>query len=82
MTHGKPHPEIYLSTAEKLGIDPKTMLVLEDSETGTKSGVNAGAYVVSIPHEHSDYGDFDSANHIADSLIDDQILELFTARKS
>lgn len=81
VTHGKPHPEIYLSTAEKLGIDPIQMLVLEDSETGTKSGVNAGAYVVSIPHEHSDYGDFDAANYIADSLIDNKLLELLTAHK-
>lgn len=76
VTHGKPHPEIYLTAAEKMGVTPDKMLVLEDSETGTRSGVAAGAYVVSIPHEFSNYGDFSSANFIADSLINDHILSL------
>tara|TARA_R110002111_G_scaffold261984_1_gene336549 strand:+ start:6300 stop:6971 length:672 start_codon:yes stop_codon:yes gene_type:complete len=82
VTHGKPHPEIYLTAARKLGVDPKQMLVLEDSETGTKSGVSSGAYVVSIPHEYSNYGDFSSANLIASSLTDDRILELLAGNKS
>lgn len=80
VTHGKPHPEIYLTAAEKLGVDPDRMLVLEDSETGTKSGVGAGAYVVSIPHEYSNYGDFSSANYIASSLTDDKLLELISGK--
>lgn len=82
VTHGKPHPEIYLTAAQKLGVDPHRMLVLEDSEAGTKSGVGAGAYVVSIPHEYSDYGDFSSASLIADSLTDKRVLDLFTGDNS
>ncbi|QDU09309.1 HAD family hydrolase [Gimesia aquarii] len=82
VTHGKPHPEIYLTTAQKLGVGPERMLVLEDSETGTKSGVSAGAHVVSIPHEHSDYGDFSSAHYIASSLTDDKLLELLSASRT
>lgn len=78
VTHGKPHPEIYLTAAQKMGVTPERMLVLEDSETGTKSGVGAGAYVVSIPHEYSNYGDFSSAQIIADSLTDARVLELFS----
>ncbi|REJ74130.1 MAG: HAD family phosphatase, partial [Planctomycetota bacterium] len=35
VTHGKPHPEIYLTAAERIGVDPPQMLVLEDSEAGT-----------------------------------------------
>ncbi len=76
VTHGKPHPEIYLNAAKSLGVNPDQMLVLEDSETGTKSGVSAGAYVVSIPHEYSNYGDFSSANFVANNLTDDRLLKV------
>lgn len=82
VTHGKPHPEIYLTAAQKMGVAPERMLVLEDSETGTKSGVGAGAYVVSIPHEYSNYGDFSSAQLIADSLTDARVLDLFSPQHS
>ncbi|HUG93754.1 MAG TPA: HAD family phosphatase, partial [Planctomycetaceae bacterium] len=61
VTHGKPHPEIYLTAAERLGIAPAEMLVLEDSETGTRSAAAAGAVVVSVPHEHSRHHDFSVA---------------------
>lgn len=76
VTHGKPHPEIYLKAAERLGVAPENMLVLEDSFAGTKAGVAAGACVVSIPHEHTSEHDFSGARHIAASLIDPMILKL------
>jgi len=82
VTHGKPHPEIYLTAAEKMGVAPEKMLVLEDSETGTKSGVASGAFVVSIPHEFSNYGDFSSAGLIAESLTDERILSLLSENRS
>lgn len=44
--HEKPAPDIYLYTAEKLGIAPQECLVFEDSETGVKSAVRAGMHVV------------------------------------
>ena len=37
VTHGKPNPEIYLKAAEKLGVQPDQMLVLEDTQTGTRA---------------------------------------------
>lgn len=50
VTHGKPHPEPYLTAAEKLGVDPTQCVVIEDSLTGTEAGTAAGAYVVAVPH--------------------------------
>lgn len=76
VTHGKPHPEIYLTAAKRLGVDPAQMLVLEDSEAGTKAGVAAGAVVVSIPHEHTAHHDFAGAACIAESLLDPRILSM------
>lgn len=76
VTHGKPHPEIYLKAAERLGVEPANMLVLEDSFAGTKAGVAAGAFVVSIPHEHTAEHDFTGTRHLAESLADPFILNL------
>lgn len=76
VTHGKPHPEIYLKAAEQLRIQPAEMLVLEDSEAGTRAASSAGAVVVSIPHLHTEHGDFSCASHIARSLADPVIYDL------
>lgn len=50
---GKPHPEVYLLTAEKLGVAPKRCIVFEDSFSGIQAGLNAGMTVVGIATEHS-----------------------------
>ena len=76
VVHGKPHPEIYLSAAARIGVRPEEMLVLEDSEMGTRSAAAAGAVAVSIPHEHSRNQDFSAAAFIAESLCDARILQL------
>jgi pseudouridine-5'-monophosphatase len=74
---GKPAPDIYLASAAKMGIDPETMLVLEDSPTGTKAGVAAGAYVVSVPNAHTQYGTFEGAQWIGNTLLDPRFSSLF-----
>lgn len=66
--HGKPHPEIYLRAAERLGVPASAMLVLEDSETGSRSAEAAGAVVVAVPNRHTQVQDFSMATHVADSL--------------
>lgn len=78
VTHGKPHPEIYLTAAERLGVAPESMLVMEDSENGTRAGVAAGAFVISIPHHHSRHHNFEGARAIATALNDPVILNLFS----
>lgn len=75
VTHGKPHPEIYLTAAERLNVDPAEMLVLEDSEAGTKSAAAAGAVIVSVPHHHSRSHDFSPAHYVAERLDDPWVLE-------
>ena len=76
VTHGKPNPEIYLKAAQRMGVQPHEMLVLEDSHNGTKAAAAAGAHIISVPHEHSSHHDFSVAKHVATSLIDPVILEL------
>jgi HAD superfamily hydrolase (TIGR01509 family) len=50
VTHGKPHPEPYLTAARELGVDPAGCVVIEDSPRGAASGLAAGALVLSIPN--------------------------------
>jgi HAD superfamily hydrolase (TIGR01509 family) len=49
VTHGKPHPEPYLTAARELGVDPADCIVIEDSPGGTASGTAAGAFVIAVP---------------------------------
>jgi HAD superfamily hydrolase (TIGR01509 family) len=76
VTQGKPHPEIYLTAAEKLGVAPSELLVFEDSGAGTAAGVAAGATVISVPHEYSCTHCFDGAACIAKGLDDPRILAI------
>lgn len=48
ITHGKPHPEPYLKTAQKLALPPAHCLVIEDSLNGVRSGKTAGCRVLGI----------------------------------
>jgi HAD superfamily hydrolase (TIGR01509 family) len=48
ITHGKPHPEPYLKTAERIGYPPLQCLVIEDSTNGVRSAKAAGCQAVGI----------------------------------
>lgn len=76
ITHGKPHPEIYLLAASRLGVSPGEMLVLEDSQNGCRAAVAAGAIAVAVPGLHSSHHDFSGAALVADTLGDERIYRL------
>jgi HAD superfamily hydrolase (TIGR01509 family) len=46
---GKPHPDIYLRAAKKLGISPEACLVIEDAPAGIAAGKAANMRVAAIP---------------------------------
>jgi HAD superfamily hydrolase (TIGR01509 family) len=73
VTDGKPHPEVYLAAAKRFGIEPREMLVLEDSQNGCKAAVASGAFAVAVPGGHSRLHDFTGAKFVADSLADPRI---------
>lgn len=66
VSQGKPHPEIYQLTAQKLGVKPAECLVFEDSPPGVASGKSAGMTVVGILSSHAA-----SELHDADYKVDD-----------
>ena len=48
VTHGKPHPEAYLTAAERLGVPITDCLAVEDSPSGVGSALACGAVPVGI----------------------------------
>jgi HAD superfamily hydrolase (TIGR01509 family) len=48
VARGKPHPDIFLFAAEKLGVSPKACLVIEDSAGGIQAAVAAGMTAVGL----------------------------------
>jgi len=48
VSHGKPHPEPYLTACARLGVDPARCVVLEDSGSGVASAEAAGCAVVGV----------------------------------
>ncbi|MGV8978649.1 MAG: HAD family hydrolase [Cellulomonas sp.] len=46
--HPKPHPEPYLTAAERLGVDISRCVAIEDSPSGLASAGSAGALVIAV----------------------------------
>ncbi len=47
--NGKPHPEVFLTAAKKLGLSPESCAAFEDSISGIKSAHAAGMITVMVP---------------------------------
>ncbi|MCA2223387.1 HAD family hydrolase [Nonomuraea aurantiaca] len=49
---GKPHPDPYLTAANRLGVDPRRCVAIEDSPTGIAAATAAGCRVMVIEAVH------------------------------
>jgi HAD superfamily hydrolase (TIGR01509 family) len=70
--HGKPAPDVYLEAARRLGCEPATCLVVEDSFNGVRAAKAAGMTVVLVPN-HSvppAEGTAEAADLVLDRLAD------------
>ena len=69
LEHGKPHPLVYLVTAERLGIPPGECLALEDSIPGLEAAKAAGMQAIAVPEPRL-FGDprFDIADVVLRTL--------------
>lgn len=66
VVQGKPDPEPYFLTAEKLGVDCKACLVIEDSENGVNSAKAAGMACIAITNSEKK-----DKLILADLIVDD-----------
>jgi len=48
VTHGKPHPEAYLTAAQELGVDISRCVAIEDSPAGVGSAHASGAATIGV----------------------------------
>jgi HAD superfamily hydrolase (TIGR01509 family) len=77
VVQGKPHPEIYLKAAERFGVSPGEMMVLEDSENGSMAAAAAGTIAVAVPGSHNrNRQKFDHCELVANTLADPRIYAL------
>jgi len=68
VARAKPAPDLYLSAAAGLGLNPAETLVLEDSYNGLHAARAAGAPCVIVPSPVTKGSDFTGAAAIIDSL--------------
>lgn len=73
----KPNPEIFLKAAERLNINPKECIVIEDSSAGIKAAFNAGMtafHVVDLKEADEEilnncYNSFNNLEEIKNELV-------------
>ncbi len=65
VSHGKPNPEVFLKSAEKLGVEPQHCLVFEDAVNGFEAAHRAGMKSIGIA----------TVNSIEDILKLDSVVE-------
>ena len=66
---GKPHPDIFLEAARRLGVDPARCLVFEDAPLGVEAARRAGMAAIALTTEldGEDFLHFDNlVGHMAD----------------
>jgi len=63
----KPHPEIFLLAAERMGIEPANCVVVEDTPDGVRAGKAAGAKCIAVTNTTT-AEKLDKADLVCDSL--------------
>ncbi len=67
LPESKPHPAIYLISAERLGVKPEDCMVVEDTTNGIRAAKAAGMYCVAYRNPNSGEQDLS----LADEIVDD-----------
>lgn len=76
VTHGKPNPEVFLKSCEKLGVKTDEAFVLEDSEAGIQAASSAGIKVICIPDMKYPEEEYAKKTYKILSSLDEVIKEL------
>lgn len=66
----KPDPAIYLLAAQKLGLDPATCVVVEDSNNGLRAAKGSGMKCIVTISSYTNGEDFSLADRVARDLGD------------
>ena len=52
VTEGKPSPQVFLLAAQRLGVEPKNCVVVEDAVAGVAAAKSAGMYCLAVTNTH------------------------------
>ncbi|MDW8350596.1 MAG: HAD family phosphatase [Anaerolineae bacterium] len=70
VTRGKPDPQVYLVSAERVGVPPRCCVVIEDAPAGLEGARRAGMRCIGVTSTH-DHLDADVVVASLDALDDD-----------
>lgn len=73
---GKPAPDIFLVTAELLGVAPESCVVIEDSPNGLLAALSAGMRAVGFPDPHMDRARYANADFVVGSFAELSLADL------
>ena len=80
--YGKPHPGVFLTTADQLGVDPVQCLVLEDSLNGVLAAKAARMTCIAVPENYPQQDPrFVIADQMVGSLLDVNLQAFATGQK-
>ncbi|SHK54066.1 haloacid dehalogenase superfamily, subfamily IA, variant 3 with third motif having DD or ED/haloacid dehalogenase superfamily, subfamily IA, variant 1 with third motif having Dx(3-4)D or Dx(3-4)E [Selenomonas ruminantium] len=68
LPESKPHPAIYLISAQRLGVKPEACMVVEDTTNGIRAAKAAGMYCVAYRNPNSGEQDLSQADEIVNSF--------------
>ena len=66
----KPHPDLFVHVAERMGVAASECIVLEDAEKGVVAAHAAGMKVIAVPTPHTRDNDFSKATRVVSSLTE------------
>ncbi|MCM3163256.1 HAD family phosphatase [Metabacillus litoralis] len=72
----KPHPELYLLAAKKLGVEPEFCIAFEDSANGSLAAKRAGLTCVIVPNDTTKHLTFPEVDYRLSSMADCGLVEL------
>ncbi len=73
LPESKPHPAIYLISAQRLGMKPEDCMVIEDTTNGIRAAKAAGMYCVAYRNPNSGEQDLSLADRVVDSFSEIKI---------
>lgn len=76
---GKPHPDVFLLAAERLGVDPAQCIVFEDAPLGVEAARRAGmrAIVLTTTLPAEAFAEYDNVIHIVRDFSELTVDDLF-----
>ncbi|GAB3433541.1 beta-phosphoglucomutase family hydrolase [Massilia solisilvae] len=78
---GKPHPDVFLAAADKVGVQPADCIVFEDAPLGVEAAKNAGmpAVVLSTTLDAAAFAAYDNVIRIASDFTELSVDDLLAA---